>query len=321
MRGITEGRVQGITMLAGADGEWLLPDTPEFLAALGDPDPDYDAIAFAVKNLGFIKFQIFGQQVTEIELHPRNVGLPALLAAQQQVVSSPAKLFRLKYFEADWQSEISSSAEHIIGRLSQLCAPAARADPGRCVVEPQDFSRVFEEDDNWLRPLAVKWRMSFGLFDSSVISLAVQHGLLSRLIIVGITPGKGEPAWRFIGDGHKWIGNNYHLRGIGEKVQNMPDKDYGEWATEYYKSVAQARQPRYDIITGSIQYQDASGKPSLRRSYERLMLPWKTPSSEVFVTMCSKGIDDVAEPPMSEANSMSPASMSPPVAMKLANSA
>ena len=312
--------MQGITMLVTADGEWLLPDTPEFFEALGDPDPDYDSMAFAVKNLGFIKFQTFGQQIAEIELHPRNVGLPALLAAQQQVLTSPAKLFRIKYFDAQWRSEISSSAEHIIGRLSQLCAPAARAaDSGRCVVEPQDFSRVFEEEDNWLRPLAVKWRMSFGLFDSSVISLAVTHGLLSRLIIVGITPGKGEPAWRFIGDGHKWIGDNYHLRGIGEKVQNMPDKDYGEWATEYYKSVASARQPRYDLVTGSIQYQDASGKPTLRRRYERLMLPWKTPSAEVFVTMCSKGVDDVAEPSMSP--STSPASMSPPFAMKFANSA
>jgi hypothetical protein len=303
-------------MLASADGQWLLPDTPEFAEALGDPDPDYDAVAFAVKNLGFVKFQVFGQSIAEIELHPRNVGLQALLAAQQQVLSSQAKLFRIKYFDTQWRSEISSSVEQIIARLSQLCAPEARAAaPGRYVVEPQDFARVFEEEDNWLRPLAVKWRMSFGQFDASVISLAVTHGLLSRLIIVGITPGKGEPAWRFIGDGHKWIGDNYHLRGIGEKVQNMPDKNYGEWATEYYKSVAIARQPRYDLITGQIQYQDADGKPSVRRRYERLMLPWKTPSAEVFVTMCSKGVDDVAEP------SMSPASISPPVAMKLANSA
>src|SRR5205807_2233001 len=160
-----------------------------------------------------------------------------------------------------------------------------------------------------------KWRMSFGLFDASVISLAVKHGMLSRLIIVGVTPGRGEPQWRFIGDGHKWIGDNYHLRGIGEKVQNMPDKDYGNWATEYYKSVAIARQPRYDLVTGMIKYQDTDGKPAVRRRYERLMLPWRTTSAEVFVTMCSTGVDNVDE------SGMSQASMSPPVAMKLANSA
>jgi hypothetical protein len=302
-------------MLATPDGEWLLPDTPEFLAALGDPEPDYDSTAFAVKNLGFVKFQVFGQSIAEIELHPRNVELPALLAAQQQVISSQVKLFRIKYFDTDWRSEISSSAEHIIGRLSELCAPEpSAAVAGRFIVEPQDFSRVFDEEENWLRPLAVKWRMAFGKFDASVISLAVTHGLLSRLIIVGITPGKGDPAWRFIGDGHKWIGDNYHLRGIGENVQNMPDKDYGEWATEYYKSVAIARQPRYDLITGSIQYQDEPGRPRRQHRYERLMLPWKTPSSEVFVTMCSR--------PLSGSNeSKSPGSKAEPRSMKAVMSA
>jgi hypothetical protein len=285
-------------MLVTGDGEWLVPDTPEFLEALGDPDPDYDSVSFAVRNLGFIKFQVFGHSIAEIELHPRNVELPALLAAQQQVLSSEVKLFRLKYLDSEWRSEITSSAEHIVARLSELCAPQVRPmSADRFAVEPQDFGRIFQEEDNWLRPLAVKWRMSFGQFDSSVISLAVTHRLLSRLIIVGITPGKGEPAWRFIGEGHKWIGSNYHVRGIGEKVQNMPDKDYGQWATEYYKSVAAARQPRYDLITGSIRYQDEDGAPVRTRRYLRLMLPWKTPSAEVFVTMSSQAIDDAAEEP------------------------
>ncbi len=308
--------MQGVTMLVTADGEWLLPDTPEFFAALGDPDPDYDAVSCAVKNLGFVKFQIFGQSISEIELHPRNVAMPALLAAQQQVLSSQTKLFRIKYFDTEWHSEISSSAEHIIGRLAELCAPEARSpDAGRFVVEPQDFNRIFRDEDHWMRPLAVKWRMSFGLFDASVISLAVKHGMLSRLVIVGVAPGRSEPHWRFIGDGHKWIGSNYHLLGIGEQVQNMPDKNYGQWANEYFKSTAATRQPRYDLVTGAIQYQDVDGKPTVRRCYERLMLPWKTTSAEVFVTSCSKGVDDVDE------LSISPTSMSPPFAMKLANSA
>src|SRR5258708_26600541 len=169
----------------------------------------------------------------------------------------------------------------------------------RFLVEPQDLSQVFDREDNWLRPLAQKWRVSFGQFDSSVISLAVTHGMLSRLMIVGIRPGKNEPAWRFMGDGHTWIGRNYHLRGIGEKVENMPDKGYGNWATEYYKSVATSRQPRYDLVAGSIRYQDEDGAPTRVRRYLRLMLPWRAPSDEVFVTMCSKGVDGAGTPPKS----------------------
>lgn len=308
--------MEGVTMLVTGDGEWLVPDTPEFFAALGDEDPDYDSESFAVKNLGFIKFQIFGQSIAEIELHPRNVELPALLAAQQQVLSSQAKLFRIKYFETEWRSEISSSAEEVIARLSALCAPQAHPPSAdRFVVEPQDFSRLFHEEDNWLRSLAIKWRMSFGQFDTSVISLCVTKRILSRLVIVGVTPGKSDPQWRFIGDGHTWIGSNYHLRGIGEKVQNIEDKDYGLWATEYFKSVAATRQPRYDLVSGTMQYQDEAGKPIKFRRYERLLLPWKTPSAEVFVTSCSRPVDT------EESTKSEGSIVAPPVAMKLANSA
>ena len=46
-----------LTILITPEGQWVLPDTPEFYEALGDPNPDYDAIGFAVKNLGFISFK------------------------------------------------------------------------------------------------------------------------------------------------------------------------------------------------------------------------------------------------------------------------
>jgi hypothetical protein len=300
--------MQQVTMLATAEGEWVLPGTADFFEALGDAEPDYDAVSFAVKNLGFVKLQILQQSIVEVELHPRNVAMAALLAAQQQVLSSRLKLYRIKYFDNEWRSEISSSPEHVIARMSELCAPAvAPPTTDRFVVEPQDFSKIFHDESNWFRPLALKWRISFGEFDSSIISLAVTHHLLSRLIIVGIRPSRSEPAWRFIGDGHKWIGSNYHFSGIGESVQNMPDRDYGAWAAEYYKSVATARQPRYDLITGVLRYQDEDGRPTRLRRYERLMLPWKTTSDEVFVTMCSKGVDDFAD----ESSSRSLADMSP----------
>src|SRR5262245_61652555 len=115
--------VNRLTMLVTSDGQWVLENDSDFLRKLGDPAPDYDAAAFAVKNLGFIKFQILDDSLIEIELHPRNVALPALLAVQQQLLSSKVRLFRIKFFEQSWNSEISSSAEATVARLSELCAP------------------------------------------------------------------------------------------------------------------------------------------------------------------------------------------------------
>ena len=39
-----------LSMLVTPNGQWVLAGSDEFLAALGDPDPDYDATSFAVKK-------------------------------------------------------------------------------------------------------------------------------------------------------------------------------------------------------------------------------------------------------------------------------
>jgi hypothetical protein len=282
--------VKQLTILITPDGQWVLPDTPEFFSALGDPEPDYDAVAFAVRNLGFIKVQVIEKSIIEIELHPRNVELAALLAVQQQLLSTDVRLFRIKYFDTSWQSEIASSAEFTVARLSELCAPQfTPAGRDRFLVEPQDFAGLFADEPNQMRPLAQKWRVSFGHFDPNIITLAMRNQLLPRLAIVGVKPRRQDPVWRFIGDGHRWLGGGkFLLTGLGAKVTDIPDKDYGEWASGFYRSVAESGQPRYDLITTSIQYQNEAGKPWRPVRYERLLLPWKTPSDEVFVTMCSK---------------------------------
>jgi hypothetical protein len=295
--------VNRLTMLVTAEGGWVLEDSAEFHTALGDTEPDYDGSMFAVKNLGFIKFQILDNSIIEIELHPQNVELSALLAVQQQLLSSQVKLFRIRYFDSSWKSEILCSSELAVARLSELCSPKfAPAAKDKFLVEPQDYSKLFDAEEGPLQLLAQKWRMSFGHFDPSVISFAIKQELLSRMIIVGVKPRGTGPIFRFIGDGHNnWLDSNYHLHAIGDNVENQPDKNYGGWVSQFYKSVASTGQPRYDFVTAAIERPPGT----YMTRYERLLLPWKTPSDEVLVTMSSKGLrgDAPAKPSLSEPES------------------
>jgi hypothetical protein len=296
--------LQQLTMLVTPDGGWVLPDTPEFLAALGDPDPDYDAVAFAVKNLGFIKFQMIHQSIIEIELHPRNVELAALLAVQQQLQSAGVGLFRIKYFETAWHSEITSSAEQAMVRLSQLTAPAFVPQSGdRFIVEPQGFAELLKDEDNPLRLMAQKWRASFGRFDASIIPFAIDHQFMQHMIIMGVKPHRPDPIFRFIGDAHSnWLGSRYRFSAIGEKMENFPDKDYGLWASEYYKGVASTSEPRYDHVSATMHH----GPTPYFTRYERLMLPWTTSSDEVLVAMFSKRLGENPELPKYAGSESSP---------------
>jgi hypothetical protein len=249
-----------------------------------------------VKNLGFIRFQILDNSIIEIELHPRNVGLTALLAVQQQILSSRIKLFRIKYFDTIWHSEITASSERAASRLSQLCAPAFAPPPSqKFLVEPREYSHLLQDEGNPLRLMAQKWRMSFGHFNPTVISFAIEHQLLSRMMIAGVKPATMDPIFRFIGDGFAWLAKDYAFFGIGERIENLPDKDYGGWVSEFYKSVAGSGQPRYDHVTAAIEGGQRGATPYLTR-YERLLLPWKTPSDEIFVTLSSRRLGSETRP-------------------------
>jgi hypothetical protein len=228
--------VKRLSMLVTAKGEWVFEDSAEFLAALRDSNPDYDAASFAVKNLGFIKFQILDDSIIEIELHPRNVELPALLAVQQQLLSSRVNLFRIKYFETSWRSEITFTAERAISQLAELFSPVFAAPPSRrFLAEPRDFSRLAQDPDNPFSPMVHKWRMSFGFFDSTVIAFAIKQQLLSRMMIIAVTPHRADPIFRFIGDGFPWTDYDYKIGAIGRRIEEQPDKEYGAWVSEFYK--------------------------------------------------------------------------------------
>jgi len=284
-------------MLVTAEGKWVLPDSDEFLAALGDPNPDYDAVGFAVRNLGFVRFQVLDRLVTEIELCPRNVDLQALLAVERLLCEAGTNLFRIRWLADEWHSEISASAKHTMARLRELCAPVFEpVTTERFHVEQRDFATLFRDADNPMRQVAQKWRVSFGNFDPSVLTIAMQNQVLARTMVVGLKPGREEPHWRFIGDGQRWLDNSYRFNGIGEKVENLPDKEYGAWLSGFHKAVAESDQPRYDLVTADMQYDAEQGKPRRIVRYDRLLLPWKTVSGEVFVTSCAKLVEDKPAP-------------------------
>jgi hypothetical protein len=277
--------VPSITMLVTPEGEYVLPDAANIVAAAETADRDDDPVSQAVKNRGFIRLQMIEDAIVEVELHPHNVKLAALLAVQQQLQTTDMRLFRIKYFDTEWQSEICSSAERTIARLSELCAPIFLPSLSEMyIAEARDISIVFDDYEHFFRPLAQKWRVSFGYFDPTVIAVAVQHDLLSSLTVVGVKPFEPEPVFRFIGQGHHWAGSQ--VARVGERVADQPDREYGRWLSEFFKFVASSRQPRYDLVTARLQAPRGGESPQTV-SFERLLLPWKTSSNEVFVTSCS----------------------------------
>jgi hypothetical protein len=286
-------------MLITADGQSVLANSDAFRAALGDPDPDYDAVGFAVRNLGFIKVQVLDRVVTEIELHPRNVERPALLALEKLLGEVGTNLFRIKYLEDEWHSEISADADHIVTRLRQLCTPVFEPQlTDRFRVETLDpdlvFSRRSEAPDSFL-PLAMKWRVSFGRFNRSLIPFSIEKGLFDRLMIAEVNSHDEHPVFRLIGEGFSWLERDYRRGAIGQALTTMPDKSYGQWLSDIYRAVARSGKPRLDRVTAQMQLVPGQ-KPEYRTCYERLLLPWRGPSGETLISLTARRLGAEAGP-------------------------
>ena len=115
----SEPGANALTLIVTSAGRWTFPASSDFNSALGDCDPDYDSLGFAVRNLGFIKFSVLDRTLIQIELHPRNVGWLALRATQQQLLSSHARIFQINYLDRELTTETwSSAAESWVIRTS-----------------------------------------------------------------------------------------------------------------------------------------------------------------------------------------------------------
>ena len=157
---------------------------------VGRPRPRLRCVSFAVRNLGFIKFEVIRQSVVEIELHPaqcRTSGAARGAAAAAVVGSAPVpdQVFRHELAFRDL----------VLGRGDDRAPVRAVRAALHADDATSDFSSsrrisgcCFEDEHNAFRVIAQKWRVSFGHFDPNIIPLAMRNELLPRLAIIGVKP-------------------------------------------------------------------------------------------------------------------------------------
>jgi hypothetical protein len=109
-------------ILVTPTGDWVSEGSREFLAMLGDPDPDYDAALFAVRNLGFIAVRRH-EAMLDVILHPRNAEPGAVDAVVAMLGSSTARLSRITYLTDRWRHETITTARDSAARIVELCPP------------------------------------------------------------------------------------------------------------------------------------------------------------------------------------------------------
>lgn len=269
--------------LITAEGDWLESGSKEVEIRVGYDDPDFDLTLFAVKNLGFIQVTWTTPTSVRVRFHPDQVAPGALSGLKSRRDTFGNARVEISWLTRSWQTRSFPDARQAIEHVDAL-ASAVKITNCRYQATPLDPSALDGEQSHPLKLLLQKWRVSFRRFSDSVIPFAIQHGIFSRMMIVGVRKCAPDPTFRFIGDGFAGLyGEGFPVNAIGDKIENQPDKEYGAWVRPFYSEVAITAVPRLDVVDAVVP-QFARG-PWVR--YQRLLLPWETPSGEVFVTLAS----------------------------------
>jgi hypothetical protein len=275
-------------VLVTSDGQRLLSETDPFFTTLARLVPGSDPIGFAVRDLGFIKFQHGDGGATIIELDPVSADRRALLRAERHI-GECGGVFWVRAVRAARCTDHALSAAEAIDRLRQLRMPPAKSDKtasaGRFAAKPMDYTGLLRKADDPFCRLGRRWCSSFGAFDSSMMGFVGDNDLLSRLVVFKVDRRTEDVVFNYVGDGHKWLTRHYRTSPVGASIDTQPDKEYAAWVSEFHRAVARSGEPRWDVVSATLCFGD---EPPYDVRYERLLLPWKTASDESLVTMVSR---------------------------------
>jgi hypothetical protein len=264
------------------------PYDEQLLVLLGDPDPDYDILAYAVRNLGAIDLEI-RDQLAVIRFRRQTVTRVAVEAMLDVLVRDSLREIAIHCESENWtEKKFSDPTEAVAwieangivsgGEARSLVATARRLE----ALSERRLSRVEEPEDRFALVFK-KWRMSQGRFNSEVGSFLIRFGLLDRTSLVS-EAGDGQLIIEHAAPAYKTYDNydkSWSLLAQGKRVSDQPDPEFGRWIDSTYRAVLNQKEPRFEHVDAVVQ---APGTEPYRFRYNRLLLPWRSETGARLIT-------------------------------------
>jgi hypothetical protein len=257
------------------------PYDEQLLVLLGDPDPDYDILAYAVRNLGAIDVEVEAGRAT-LRLRRLTVTRLALEAVTDVLIRLPLSGVII-HCENEQRTEKSfASAPEAVawiesngvltpgGGSQNLVATPRRID----ALSERRLSKLDAPEDR-LALIFKKWRMSQGKFNSDTGAFLIRFGLLDRTSVVSEAPDSRELIIEHAATSFVCYDNydkSWNFLAQGKRLADQPDPNFGRWINDTYRNVLQQREPRFESVDAVVQPQ---GAEPYRFRYNRLLLPWQ----------------------------------------------
>jgi hypothetical protein len=142
-------------------------------------------------------------------------------------------------------------------------------------------------------PPLLRWRISGGQFDPSLLHWLALNGFTDRMTVAEITPDRPLGVLRYLGPAITVFGQDFPYRAVGMPVEKQPSREYAEWVGKSYQRVAESGEPHHEHIDALIS--EPEGK-TRRSRYERMVLPFRDPQGRKLIIALSVMKADIAIP-------------------------
>ncbi len=268
------------------------------LQELGDPDPDYDIIEYAVRNLGFVSVDAQGAGEFAALIRFRRLCLTdtALSVTRRLIATLPNGPIKIMCETEQWEEFSFPDADAALSWLSSG-SPTLAGTFRDITTLPRGLSSLSERRLNSLDQhedlfalLFKKWRMTSGVFTPDFAQFMVRFGILDRAVIAA--ESQSSLVFQHIGlninlyAGHQEEGWNFRM--AGQPVSAQPDPNVAKYTELAFRNSLDKNEPAFDHVDAVIR--DTEG--ARRHRYDRLLLPWRSNEGEVrMVTTLSYKTD------------------------------
>jgi hypothetical protein len=259
-----------------------LPASAGALSYLLDyPAPDFDIVSYAVRNCGWLHLRE-SRQLFRIRLRPEAFTRAAFDRAVERMVMAPkGTRFVFDHEERVPATDVLLNLNDAVAHLEDLMRFADETSVRATFFsEELSLGRLRHPKRRVLRDLIKSWKRDRGVLPTELAAPFRAVGAGERFVVANTTRRRCTVAQ--FGMGITVFGPRWSEQVVGRELEEQPDSRYGERSAETYHEVFRTEAPRFELIDAVIRPSD--DRPVQRCRYERLVLPWRSATGDMFVS-------------------------------------
>jgi len=261
-----------LLLLIDDQGELWRGDSRRLREAFDSPYSGGEFVEYAIKNLGFIAINVFGDSC-QARIRPDFVAENALHRLATWLDKANTHRIVLSTYKDGWHDQLMQP-RNIATKLNELIQEKRRPEKQPCGYLTRSVSYDVLETKPVLRDIVQAWPHLVSNYDVHTLIRVARYALGDRYAVIKHSPKMGKLVFHEISDQIYSACDTWRTCAVGAPIEEQPDRAYGRWVSKYYYEAMVEVMPRLDAVDAIIN-NPQSGR--WRWRYRRLVFPIQRP--------------------------------------------